>query len=218
MTREELLALIDTLEPENTQILQALLFLRLVVENNPMKTPEQIEKRPDVQQALKVIQDWVDATEAAIVQIIPVLPAGKGPISTDLGKTLDTLEDEFKVNETNIDQWRQSEVLKEQWGASILLRMTWLVDWLRKTVENLTLGGPYKRWVSRLAENTCKFCRGLHGTVVPSGVSFLPAAKKLGYKHAYGGLFSPPLHPRCRCYLLAMSEAEYEAWRYEQSL
>lgn len=61
-----------------------------------------------------------------------------------------------------------------------------------------------KRWVSRLASNTCAWCRWLHGKVVPVGDEF-PHPPALGGHSAprlyLGRLFGPGLHPNCRCRL-----------------
>jgi hypothetical protein len=212
VTREELLALIDSLNPEAQEIAAALGFIRLVVKNNPMKTAEQIRRRSDVQQALRVIEDWVKSTEEATVQALLSLPVAKSKIAQDVGKTLDQFEAETDITDENLDTWRVGEQTDEAWTASMLLRMTWLVEWLRKLVEGLTLTTPYKVWRSRLADNTCKWCRALHGTVLPAGKSFAPTLLALGYpkKYLYGGLYAPGLHPRCACWLEGVSQTEYQ--------
>lgn len=211
MNRAELLALIESLNPDNTQIAGALGFIRLVVENNPNKTAAQIEKRPDVQQALQVIQDWVDQAESVVTEVVNALPVGQGAAARDLGKTLDTFEFDVDVSDSNLEKWRLGEESREVWTARMLLRMNWFVDWLRGVAGNLLIGSPYKRWVSRLAPNTCKYCAGLHGVVLPMGKSFLAEAKKLGFKRPYGGLYGPPLHPRCQCWLVPVTQAEVDA-------
>lgn len=209
LTREELLALIDSLEP-SAEIAQALAFIRIVVKNNPLKTADQIAKRPDVQQALKVIEKWTKAAEEVAVEVMSTLPVPTSAMARDLGKTLDDMESDVQVNQTNVDTWRLGETSPDSWAARIMLRMSWLVDWLRKTVGNLTLDAPYKRWVSRLADNTCRYCRDLHGVVVPMKKSFAPEAKKIGFTRTYGGLYSPPLHPRCQCFLAPVFQVEYD--------
>jgi hypothetical protein len=56
--------------------------------------------------------------------------------------------------------------------------------------------GLNKMWLSRLDDQTCTYCKDLHGTVVGPTDSF-PVAP--GLKIYQTKLLGPPRHPRCRC-------------------
>lgn len=209
MTHEELITLIDSIETDTKEVAEALAFIRLVVKNNPKKTPAQIMQRPDIQEALGVIDGWLRKAREAVEAVAAELPAEAVEIATGAAtETLDKLETDTRI-EDRIGEWQASDEPPESWAAKIVLRMQWFIDWLRSMVEWIALGAPYKRWVSRLDEKTCKFCRGLHGAVLPVGASFAIEAAKVGFTRIYGGLFAPPLHPNCRCTLRPVSQARY---------
>jgi hypothetical protein len=77
-----------------------------------------------------------------------------------------------------------------------------------------------KRWVASMDgkdPRSCYWCRKLHGTTIPLGdsfLSYLPGAVDLtGHGHLTqppkpyrGALQAPPLHPRCRCKIVIVSE------------
>jgi hypothetical protein len=197
--RNELFLLIESLKPEGRQIPEALLFLRLVVANNPKKTDAEIVQRPDVNQAFEALERWIIDAVKTIKVVNSILPVADNLITKSAEETLETFAEDF--HRDRIADWRNDQEKMSQWIARILLRMNWFVDWLRSQVEFLTTNAPYKRWVSRLASNTCKYCRALHGTILPIEKSFAPAARKAGFKRIYGGLYAPPLHPRCQCRL-----------------
>jgi hypothetical protein len=74
-----------------------------------------------------------------------------------------------------------------------------------------------KRWMSRRDGRACHWCRNLDGVTIGLDDSFLPylggAADLSGHGHLTqppgpyrGELFAPPLHPRCRCKLMIVTE------------
>jgi hypothetical protein len=210
MTTAELLALIDSLDTSNHPYLTgALSFLRSVVATNPMKSAAQLQERPDVQQALQIIAKWVADAKTSTAGLVTLSPVGAAQvIEAATRPTIDAV-----VHDTSLvdrqEEWLASDD-HTSWAAKIILRMQWLKDWLHKQAGWVALDAPYKRWVSRLDASTCTFCRGLHGTVLPVSSSFMSTATALGFKRPYGGLFAPPLHPRCRCELEAVSQAEHD--------
>jgi hypothetical protein len=207
--REALLELIESLDTKSHDLSGALGFLRSVVATTPTKSAAQLEGRPDVQEALQVISDWVADAHKAAQTLETLAPQGAGRlVAEQVDKTLDGFTHDTSLD--RIDEWRDDDTPVDTWAARIILRMQWLKEWLRAQVDWLGLGTAYKRWVSRLDASTCKYCRGLHGTVLPVGASFLTAAAQLGYTRTYGGLFAPPLHPRCRCRLEGVTQAEYD--------
>lgn len=199
MTAADLLVAIDHLDPTQHDITGVLGFLRLIVANNPNKSVADLRTRPDLVEAESVITDWIADARKINTALGALVPAGEKSITKSVDKTLDGFARDTALD--RIDDWRNDDTPVSTWAAKIVLRMTWQRDWLRSQAEWVALGAPYKRWVSRLDERTCKYCRGLHGTVVPTNRSFARPARLLGYKRIYGGLFAPPLHPRCRCRL-----------------
>jgi hypothetical protein len=204
---EDFLGRLDALQPDNTDVSEALAFIRLVVKNNPGRPAQEIMARDDVREAMAVVDDWLDDTRA-LVQSLPNPP---GTATAATNQTLTGLERDTRVTDARLAQWADSPEPADQWAAKVVLRMQWLLDWIEKLAGWLALGAPYKRWVSRLDPTTCKYCRGLHGAVLPATASFALEASLLGYTRVYGGLYAPPLHPRCRCWLEPVSQAEYEA-------
>lgn len=212
MERNDILSSLDDLNPEEKQISQALAFLRLVVENNPKKTAEQIRVRPDVQQALEIINRWISDVGELVDEVIKIVPKqAVKDITKSVDKTLSSFEAEISISDQRLGEWRDGSESSEAWAAKIILRMSWLIDWIRAQVEGLTLGAPYKRWNCRMSPNSCVYCRGLNGVVLPAGKSFKTEAKKLGFTRIYGGLFGPKLHPRCMCYLTPVSQEEFDS-------
>lgn len=201
MTPDEIFDLIEDLHPDkNKDITEALAFIRLVVKNNPKKTAAQIYARSDVKEALGVLEDWSKKALEASKQVVVEVPKKVATEVVDQAtETVTGIVEDVRPTETTVEKWREDD--PTAWAAQIILRMAWFVEWLLGQANTFLLTGKYKRWVSRLAPNTCKFCRALHGTVVPIYASFAPAAIAAGYpkKYIYAGLFSPPLHPRCQC-------------------
>jgi hypothetical protein len=207
---DQLLAQIDALHPGDHDVAAALAFIRLVVANNPNKSAAEIVARIDVQHALAVIDGWLSDSRLAVTALVGEIPAAAEIVRPAAADTLDRIEFDTRV-ENRIGQWRADAEEPETWAAKIVLRMQWFRDWLAKQAAWATLGAPYKRWVSRLDPKTCVYCRGLHGVVMPVGASFAIEAGRIGYRRIYGGLFAPPLHPRCRCRLEPVSQTEYDA-------
>lgn len=195
---------IEQLDPRNdTSLKSALAFLRLVMRNNPDRPIEEIFGRPDTQSALTVVNNWISEAERTAVVVIaesPVIPAQAiADVSAEVEDTIAKLRRDTDVTEENRDSWRE-DTKDLPWIARIILRMWWLIQWLLGLV-GVPLGALTKTWISRLAENTCRFCRALHGTTIPVGDSFAAYARRAGVKRVYGGLYAPPLHPRCQCRL-----------------
>jgi hypothetical protein len=212
-TKTEIQSRLNLLQPERTRISAVLAFIRLVVLNNPTKSTADINKRSDVKQALAEVNDWGQEVSVVAKDIVNLLPSSKmaKPIFDAVTTTVDKLKQDTRITEQNRDEWEKSTQDRESWGARILLRMSWLLSWLGSQLNNLTIEYPYKIWRSRLAPNSCRFCRGLNGGILPINQSFRAEARRLGVKRIYGGLFAPPLHPYCQCTLLGISEEQYEA-------
>lgn len=212
MTREELLDQAQSLEP-TPEITQALAFLMLVTRNNPDKTAAQITRRTDVQEALAVIEAWVSKANAAVDALTQSLPPQVAvTISREARRTVRGIRDDAQVTTARAGEWHAlSDQEATNWSARIVLRMQWFMEWLRGQIESLLLSAPYKKWMSRLAPNTCRYCRALHGVVLPAGASFAVEAVKAGFLRVYGGLYAPPLHPHCQCWVVGVSQAEFDS-------
>ena len=203
MSPEEILNQIKTLDPKDRNISAALSLLRLVVQNNQDKTVQQLLARRDVRESIGAIQDWISEAEKIAESVAAELPRGIArKVREDTSKTLSKLTEETAFNEERLGAWKSDSIEADAWAARVILRMQWLVDWLRKQAEWMKLKSPYKRWVSRLAPNTCKYCKALHNVIIPIGESFAVEAKKAGFERVYGGLWGPPLHPSCQCRLV----------------
>jgi len=205
VTKEELRAKIYGLDPGAWQIAEALTLLRLVLENNPQKSVEEITKRSDVVEAISAIDEWLTETAQAAKALAGMLtPKIRSAIDNDTSATLVKLK-----ADTRFSRDTMLESTTQKWGAGIILRMRWLLAWMVRNLD-LVMDAPYKVWRSRLAYNSCRFCLGLHGAVIPAKSSFRPLARKLGWTRFYGGLFGPPLHPSCQCWLEPVSQAVYD--------
>lgn len=74
-------------------------------------------------------------------------------------------------------------------------------------------GIEYKQWFATEDDALCPFCMALDGAVVAVGDAFLPEGESLTVVNDKGktrtmdpppgGVFHPPLHPNCRCSVLA---------------
>lgn len=212
MDPQELLALVDSLEPEGQSLPDALALLRLVVINNPEKTATELRERSDVRDAIAAVELWLADASAAVIVVAGALPVAAGrAMRRDTALTLTKFREDITFNDARIGEWREDPTPHEVWGSRIVLRIQWFLDWLRRQVEWMGLRASYKRWVSQLAPNTCSYCRALHGVVLPVGRSFAAEARKVGWTRIYGGLFGPPLHPSCQCWLEAFTQEEYDA-------
>ena len=207
------LADIEKLDPGNSpDVNVALTFLRLVVRNNPNKTAAELMSRPDVQSALSVVDTWFDTAAKLVSPAIlqsPLVPDGNtatqaaGAALADLHKTLAKMRSETRFTDSNVSYWKTQEPHAEQsWTAKLLLRMGWFTRFLAALLGLTTpRGAVSKTWVSRLAPNTCSYCRRLHGVTIPVSESFAGYAVAAGWAKPYGGLYGPPLHPSCQCWL-----------------
>lgn len=214
MDKSEILALLDELEPQRTNVSEALAFIRLVVSNNPLKSAADISKRPDVKQAQAVLLDWVDRAETVVKEVVKDLPkSARNVVFEDSNKTLESFKKDVTITEVRVSEWLADENNATRWSASIVLRMTWYVDWLRRIHEFSNFDAPYKRWVCQMRENSCSYCKAMNGTILSKGRSFASKAKQVGFKRVYGGLYAPGLHPRCLCFLVPATKEEYDAYR-----
>lgn len=215
MTHDEVLALIDALDPENDRDLTAAIeHIRLVVGNNTKTAIATLNARPDIQEALGIIDAWVERASTALDESSRLIP-GAADVVRQGEETLDGFISD--TDPERRDTWKDQSEDPQSWAAKIILRMSWFRDWLRRQVESSNLATPYKRWVSRLDPKTCRYCRALHDTVIPVGESFVAAATAAGFRRIYGGLFAPPLHPRCRCRLVGVNQAEYDRLNLSQA-
>jgi hypothetical protein len=206
VTKEELRAKIYSLDPGAWQIAEALTLLRLVLENNPNRSIDEILERTDVIQAIETIDEWMDETAQAAQALAGMLTPKIGiAIRADTSTTLAKLE-----SDTRFSRETMLQGTTQKWGAGIILRMRWLLAWMVRNLD-LVMDAPYKVWRSRLAYNSCRYCLGLHGAVIPAKNSFRPLARRLGWTRFYGGLYGPPLHPSCQCWLEPVSREVYEA-------
>lgn len=206
MEKQEILSRISQLNPSNFPISQALAFLRIVVENNPTKPASDIAKRTDVKSAQKVINDWVDEVQKLMDEAFSLLPrVAARALVASIYPTLQGFKDEVNLTESRIGTWKLDQT-KEISIAKIILRMNWTLEWLSAQLELSDKKGKWKTWNCRMAPNSCTWCKGLNGTTIRNYASFKATAKKLGWKRPYGGLFAPPLHPSCKCYLTFSSE------------
>lgn len=203
---------IDALDPgSSNDVKLALTFLRLVVRNNPGKSAADLSTRPDVQSALAVLDSWFNTAENLISPAIlqsPITPAtvvghAAADSLADMLRTTDKLRQETAFTDANIDYWKSQEPQEEtSWVAKVLLRMGWFARFLAAILGlDVPSGATHKTWLSRLAPNTCSYCRRLHGVTIPLDDSFAPYAVAAGFAKPYGGLYGPPLHPSCRCTL-----------------
>jgi hypothetical protein len=203
---EEALKAAEGIKPP-AQLSQALGFVRLVFENNPAKSQADILKRPDVQQALAVIVEWVEKTKETVGHLADEAPEHLAEhvakVIEQSNTTLDKYVAETKPSQLQKKQVGLSPKEYDAWAAQFALRVNWFSEFIRAAVEAFRLSAPFKRWVSKLTDVTCKYCKALHGTVVPVGASFAPAAVAAGYpaKWVYAGLYGPRLHPHCQCTL-----------------
>lgn len=187
---------------ENSAVSIALAFLRLVVRNNPNAKIMDMLARPDVKSAHQVISDWLSRARAASTSILTDAPSvpdwALEGVKTEAQGTLAKLRRDTRISRANIAKWRDDD--PTAWAAQIVLRMNWFREWLQTHQDQQPpAGAQYKTWVSRLAENTCKYCARLHGTTIPITDSFAPYAQGVGFPKVYGGLFGPPMHPNCQC-------------------
>lgn len=178
-------------------VVAALSFLNLVVENNPGRDLSEIEARPDVQEALEVILDWFDAVEEFVEETFPT----------------PDMDADIRAVKTTLDRATDDIVEKKVWASpqrtrQLRLRLDWLIAWLLIPLYLIGLlldpSTPYTRktWISRLTPNTCTVCRALHGVTIPINASFEPYARRAGWTRFYGSLLTPQLHPNCQCSLL----------------
>ena len=74
-----------------------------------------------------------------------------------------------------------------------------------------TVPGLRKQWQAQPDERTCPHCLAQHGIVVEVNESFDPnmTYASTPVRPLDGFLLTPPLHPRCRCLIVAW----HEAWR-----
>lgn len=175
-----------------TEVREALAFLALVVRNNPSTNIVIIMARTDVTEALDVVFQWLNRAR----QIVNTLP--------------EVVEEDRQAALGTIEGLERSMEDDEAWAYDITSRMfffrcVWFLEWLMILTRFLELlaNSNYatKTWVSRLAPNTCSYCRLMHGTTLPIGSSFAPQARAIGWTRVYGSLMTPPLHPRCLCVL-----------------
>lgn len=178
-------------------VVAALSFLNLVVENNPDRDLTEIEARPDVQEALEIILDWFDAVEDFVEETFPT------PL----------MESDISAVKTTLDRATDDIVERKVWSSpqrtrQLRLRLGWLIDWLLIPLYLIGLfldpSTTYTRktWISRLTPNTCSVCRALHGVTIGIRDSFEPYARRAGWTRFYGSLLTPQLHPSCQCSLL----------------
>lgn len=182
----------------NADVVAALSFLNLVVENNPDRDITEIEARPDVQEALEVILDWFDAVEDFVQEtfLTPLMDADILAVTVTLDRATDDIV-ERKI-------WTDPQRTRQ-----LRLRLDWLIAWLMTPLYLIgillgTTSQTYTRktWVSRLGPTTCTVCRALHGITIGIRDSFEPYARRAGMKRIYGSLLGPQAHPRCQCSLL----------------
>lgn len=190
MTHAEL---VETLQEDVTD---ALAFLNLVVENNPGRDLTELEARPDVQEALGTILDWLDEVQDFVEETLPQ----------------PRMEADIEAVQQTLDRATTDVVDRQFWATphqtrQLRLRLEWLMDWLLLPLQLIAVllsNNPptRKTWMSRLDPTTCRYCRALHGITIGVNDSFEPYARAAGWARVYGSLLTPPLHPRCRCQIV----------------
>ncbi len=110
------------------------------------------------------------------------------------------------------DEWA------EGWRAEMIARTETARVYTSGRIEAWRATGVVKRKVWSAADDACPFCRELDGTVVDLDEPFFPVGStqeaewngQLIYMdHDYMDVDGPPLHPNCRCAVVA--ELDYEA-------
>lgn len=215
----------------NVAVEDAQEHLALVLKNNPNKSPEDILKRPDVKAALT--QPFEDAASRTVVLLHGAWDDGVGvgrgiarqrlreAGSASVGKQDVPPEvlDSLRVDLINLAETARTRVEAafeekdmEKVGKALARQRLWAsmsIEMAVKRGANEALLAEYraagagKEWVSRLAKNTCAYCKLLHGQVKPWDVPFDTLGK------VYGGvLMTPPRHPWCQCFIKPSFESK----------
>lgn len=180
------------LKGELGKVKKALAFLNLTALNNPHMSADELRKRPDVEEALTIVQMWLDVIDQVASQFPPFMKEDKKAVRGTVKKMRTELFAEYA--------WTNPKATD-----NLVVRMHWLLEWLiwPFTLMLALLDGKYtkKTWNSRLTPRTCQHCRALHGTTLLLTDSFAAVARGAGWDRVYGSLMGPPLHPSCQCYL-----------------
>lgn len=173
----------------NSDVKAALAFLNTIVASSRSQSIIEIEQRPDVQEAIRVIHDFLDD----VLRLTQTLPDSMQADRMAVLKTVSRMREDMQDR-----IWTDPRATNTFWT-----RLVWLMAWLIWPFLLLDAIASKrftkKTWISRLSDNTCTYCRRLHGVTIPIDASFAPAAIAIGWTRIYGSLMVPPLHPSCGC-------------------
>lgn len=201
---------------------ESLAFLNLILKNNPLKSPQQILARPDVQEALRepyetaaekseelLRKAWAES-EADSVQMLKgefkLWKEGWKGHAADLG-LLDSLVSDLHKNAQAMRTRYRTALISPQKDLKASLSGI-AKDASRRAGYSLSVAvwgaatsvrdsayaraGLNKMWVSRMDEKTCTHCVRLHGKVVGPGEEFPKDTPGAAFLKVYGGKLLGP--------------------------
>lgn len=210
---------------------EALRLLVLVMQNNPMKSRDQILRRPDVRAVLR--EPYVEAAakseellhkawdEAEKLSVRHAKAEFKILDTGWQGHTLDPALRDALVADLHANakamRGRYREALRDREKAAQRLQGV-ANDGARRARYSIqaavwgvaaqvrdsacAAAGLNKMWVAVLDDRTCAHCKALHGRVIGPGAQFPADAGGTSLGVYQGVLIGPPRHPNCRCVLV----------------
>lgn len=129
----------------------------------------------------------------------------------DAGETIDQLSDRIGgLSDEWVEGWRSEMIARTE---SVRASTAGHIEAWRST-------GAVDRKVWNAAEDACPFCQDMDGAVIDLDGEFFEQGEEqevewrgqtLSMSHDYSGINGPPLHPSCRCVLVAELTDEAQA-------